>query len=127
MAIKKHNPEGLYPQYSNYSHAVEVSDSSLLFISGLNGYLQDRKTIPDSFDEQCDLIWGYLGKILKSALMDYKNLVSLRIYLASPEYRKNNGLMLKKYLGNHEPSLTVVCAQLLDPSWLLEIEATAAK
>lgn len=32
-----------------------------------------------------------------------------------------------KYLGDHQPSLTVVCCQLLEPEWKLEVEATAAK
>jgi hypothetical protein len=37
-----HNPEGVFPLYRNYSHAVEVKgDSSILLISGLNGYLQN--------------------------------------------------------------------------------------
>ena len=34
MPIKQHNPEKIYPQYQNYSHAIEVSgDSRLLIIS----------------------------------------------------------------------------------------------
>ena len=41
MSIIKHNPEGLFPPYRNYSHAVEIKgNSSLLIISGLNGSLQ---------------------------------------------------------------------------------------
>jgi hypothetical protein len=45
MPTIKHNPTGLFPQYRNYSHAVEVSgDSRILFISGLNGYLADGIT-----------------------------------------------------------------------------------
>ena len=30
MPIIQHNPEKLYPQYQNYSHAVEVSSGSCL-------------------------------------------------------------------------------------------------
>jgi 2-iminobutanoate/2-iminopropanoate deaminase len=32
-----------------------------------------------------------------------------------------------KCLGEHRVSVTVVCSQLLDPRWKLEIEAMAAK
>ena len=57
MPITRHNPAELFPQYRNYSHAIEVKDNSrLLFISGLNGYLADGKTMPDSFEEQGELI-----------------------------------------------------------------------
>ncbi|MEM8861694.1 MAG: RidA family protein [Chloroflexota bacterium] len=128
MAIIRHNPAGLFPQYGNYSHAVEVNgDSRILFISGLNGYEQDGATMPDSFEGQAEIIWQHIGTILKSAGMDYTDLISMRFYLASPEYDEPNMRLRKKYLGNHEVSLTVICAQLLETKWKLEIEAVAAK
>ena len=127
MPVIKHNPEELFPQYRNYSHAVEVSgDSRLLFISGLNGYLADGKTMPDSFEEQGELIWGHIGTILKSAGMTYQNIVSLRTYLSSPEYDEPNVKLRMKYLGDNQPVSTVICCQLLEPKWKLEIEAVAA-
>ncbi|MBI5929437.1 MAG: RidA family protein [Chloroflexi bacterium] len=128
MPIIKHNPEKMYPQYRNYSHAIEISSNSrLLIISGLNGYLQNGTTMPETFEEQGELIWQYLGLILESANMTYQNLVSLRMYLASPEYDEANIKLRQKYLDSHQPALTVVCAQLLDPKWKLEMEAMAAE
>ena len=110
------------------SHAVEITGNSrLLIISGLNGYEQDGKTMPDGFDGQADLIWQHLGVILASAGMTYTNLISIRTYLASPEYDEANVKMRKKYLEDHQPASTVVCAQMLDPKWKLEMEAMAAK
>ena len=127
MPIIKHNPTELFPQYRNYSHAIEVSSQSrLLFISGLNGYLADGMTLPDSFEEQGELIWGYIGAILNSAGMTYQDIVSLRTYLASPGYDEPNVKLRVKYLGNHQPALTVICCQLLESKWKLEIEAVAA-
>lgn len=123
----KHNPESLFPQYRNYSHAIEVTgDSRILFISGLNGYLQDGKTLPASFDEQGEIIWQHIGAVLASADMSWHNIVSLRTYLASPEYDEANVRLRVKYLGDHQPALTVICCQLLVPAWKLEIETVAA-
>ncbi|KAB2858193.1 MAG: RidA family protein [Anaerolineae bacterium] len=128
MPIIKHNPEQMYPQYQNYSHAIEIAGNArLLVISGLNGYMPDGKTMPETFEEQGELVWQYLGMILESANMTYQNLVSIRTYLASPEYDEANVNLRKKYLGNHQPASTVVCAQLLDPKWKLEMEAMAAE
>lgn len=128
MPVIKHNPENLYPQYQSYSHAIEVSSSSrLLIISGLNGYLADGKSMPETFEEQGEMIWRHLGTILESAQMGYQNLVSIRTYLASPEFDEANVRLRRKYLGSHEPALTVVCCQLLDPNWKLEVEAMAAE
>ena len=128
MNMIKHNPAELFPPYRNYSHAVEVSgDARLLFISGLNGYLADGKTMPDSFEEQGEIIWRHIGVILKSAGMTYDNIVSLRTYLSSPEYDEPNVKLRMKYLGDNHPASTVICCQLLDPKWKLEIEAVAAE
>jgi 2-iminobutanoate/2-iminopropanoate deaminase len=123
-----HNPEGLFPPYRNYSHAIEIhGDARLLIISGLNGYLADGQTMPESFEEQGEIIWQHIGTILRSAGMDYRDLVSLRTYLADPSDDDANVRLRVKYLGDHRPSLTVVCCQLLDPKWKLEVEAMAAK
>ena len=128
MPVIAHNPEGVFPPYRGYSHATEIrGDARLLVISGLNGYLADGNTMPTSFDEQGDLIWQHLGTILRSAGMDYSDLVSLRTYLAAPEYDEANVRLRMKYLGDHRPASTVVCCQLLDPAWKLEVEAMAAR
>jgi 2-iminobutanoate/2-iminopropanoate deaminase len=128
VPVIQHNPEKMYPQYQSYSHAIEISNGSrLLIISGLNGYLADGKSMPETFEEQGEIIWQHLGTILESAQMKYKNLVSIRTYLASPEFDEANVKLRKKYLGNHETTLTVVCCQLLDPRWKLEIEAMAVE
>jgi 2-iminobutanoate/2-iminopropanoate deaminase len=128
MTVINHNPKELYPQYQSYSHAIEISNGSrLLIISGLNGYLPDGKTMPETFEEQGDIIWQYLGVLLKSANMSYQNLVSIRTYLASPDYDEANIKLRKKYLGSHEVASTVICCQLLDPKWKLEVEAMAAQ
>ena len=123
-----HNPEGVFPPYRCYSHAVEVTAGArLLVISGLNGYQADGRTMPDSFDEQGELVWTHLGTILRAAAMDYADLVSVRTYLADPADDEANVRLRVKYLGTHRPSLTVVSCRLLDPRWKLEVEAMAAR
>ena len=128
MSIKLHTPEGVFPPYQNYSHAVEIKEGArTLFISGLNGYLSNGIDMPESFEEQAELIWQYIGIILQSADMDYENIVSLRFYLADPSYDEANVKILSKYLGNHHPARTVICCALLEKKWKLEIETVAAK
>lgn len=92
----------------------------------MNGYKIDGKTIPESFEEQGEVIWSHLGEILKSANMGYENIILLRTYIAKPEYDIPNIKLRMKYLGDNEPSLTVICCQLLETKWKLEIEAVAA-
>ena len=128
MPIVLHNPPGVFPPYRGYSHAAEVrGDARLLVISGLNGYHADGVTMPASFEDQGDLVWQHLGTILRAADMDYRDLISIRTYLASPKDDRANGQLRVKYLGEHRPASTVVCCQLLEPAWRLEVEAMAAK
>ena len=128
MPVVLHNPPGVFPPYRCYSHATEIrGDARLLVISGLNGYREDGKTMPESFEEQGEQIWTHMGTILRAAGMDYRDLVSVRTYLANPEYDEANVRLRMKYLGDHKPALTVVCAQLLLPEWKLEVEAMAAR
>ncbi len=128
MTVIKHNPHGVFPPYRCYSHATEIrGDSRLLIISGLNGYLSDGTVLPDSFEEQGHAVWMHLGTILRAADMDYHDLVSIRTYLADPHDDEANVRLRVQYLGTHQPASTVICCQLLDPKWKLEIEAMAAK
>ena len=127
MNIRNHNPKELYPQYPGYAHAVEVaSGARTLYISGLNAYEADGKTMPESFEAQSELIWQHLKTILASAGMGVKDLVFLRFYLARPEYMEENKRIRKKHLGDREVGITVIAATLLKPEWKLEIEAVAA-
>lgn len=83
--------------------------------------------MPESFEEQARLIWKYIELVLKSADMDFENIINLRFFLASPEYDEPNMRIRKEFLGEHRTSLTTICCQLLESSWKLEIEAIAAK
>lgn len=128
MPIILHNPENVFPPYRNYSHAVEIKGHSrLLIISGLNGYERDGQTMPESFEEQGELIWKHIGTILSSAGLTYQDIVSIRTYLADPSYDEANVKLRMKYLENHRPALTVICCQLLEKKWKLEVEVMAAR
>jgi enamine deaminase RidA (YjgF/YER057c/UK114 family) len=126
--IVSHNPPGVFPPYAGYAHAVEVPPGArTLFISGLNGYELDGTTMPADFAAQARLVWRHLGTLLSAADMSYDDLVSLRFFLASPADDPANVAIIKEHLGDHRSCRTVVVQQLLEPEWLIEIEAIAAR
>ena len=128
MPITTHNPSEIFPPYRNYAHAVEVpAGARTVYISGLNGYEADGRTMPSDFAAQASLVWSHLGTILESARMTYADLVSLRFFLASAADDPANVEILSTHLGEHRAARTVVVQQLLEPDWLVEIEAVAAK
>ena len=109
------------------SHVSHAGDSGIAINSerGSGHFESDGKTIPESFEDQSDLIWRHMETVLVSAGMGIKNIVFLRTYLAHPDYIEANKKIRKKHLGDHEVGITVVCATLLKPEWKLEIEAVA--
>ena len=127
MPNTPHNPASLFPPYRAHAHAMEIpAGSRVLIISGLNGFAADGHTMPESFEDQADLIWTHIQTALNSAGMGLDDLVSLRTYLADPKYDEANVRMRAKYQGSRRVASTVVCCQLLDPRWKLEVEAMAA-
>ena len=127
MLNRPHNPADVFQPYANYAHAVEVpAGARTLCVSDLNGFEGDGTTMPSTFEEQATLIWQHLGRVLASADMTYADLVSLRFYLADPAFDTANVALLTSCLGEHRAARTVVCARLLEPQWLIEVEAIAA-
>lgn len=127
MVLQQHNPDSVFPPYSNFAHAVEVAAGArLLFVSGLNGFEVDGATMPSDFEGQVELIWSHLEMILGEAEMSVTDLVSLRFYLSDAVHDPENVAVLKRHLGAHQTSRTVICAGFLEPGWLVEVEAVAA-
>lgn len=127
MRIIRHNPPGIYKPYENYSHAAEIAGGPrFLFISGLNGVVAENADVPTSFEEQGNVVWDYIGQLLKSADMGYENIVSLRTYLSDRKYDASNVALRKKYLKDNGPASTVVVCDLLNGTWKLEVEVIAA-
>ncbi len=121
-----HNPENVADPSGGYSHGLEVKNASrLLFISGTIPEQPDGQ-IPDSFSEQCEVVWTNIEKILASAGMGINNLVKVTTFMTDASQVEENGQIRRKHLGTVRPALTVIIAKTLYPQWLLEIEAVAA-
>jgi 2-iminobutanoate/2-iminopropanoate deaminase len=127
-AIRAHNPDSVFPPYRSYAHAVEVPPGArTLYVSGINGYDSTGAQLPADFEGQISNVWAHLGNILGAADMAYADLVSLRFFLTSAEFDPANVEAIGSHLEHHLAARTVVVQQLLEPGWLVEVEAVAAK
>ena len=110
----------------SYSQAVEVLGASrLLHVSGQIPVRSDG-TVPDSFGEQCRLVWANVEAQLQAAGMGLDNLVKVTTFLSGRRYADENGEVRRAVLGDRTPALTVIITGIYDEAWLLEIEAVAA-
>ena len=121
-----HVPAAVYPPAGNYVHGVSVPESSrLLFISGTMGLTPDGG-IPETFEEQCDLVRRHVVAILEDAGMTKDHLLKITCFLGDAANRRTNMEIRDRVLGDHRIAVTVVEARLLDSRWMLEMEAVAA-
>lgn len=127
MPHTRHNPASVPPPQGSYTQALEVqSGARLLFISGQVGIAPDGG-VPSTFDDQCRLIYQNIVHLLAAANMDVTNLAKLTVFLTRPEDARRHGEIRREFLGDHlVASTAVVVAALLNPAWLLEVEAVAA-
>lgn len=113
-------PEG------GYVHGLKLAPGQeLLFVSGQIPSLPDG-SIAQGFDEQCRAVWRNIVATLQAAGLGVADIVKVNTFLTSRDYAARNGAIRREVLGSHQPALTVIVAQTLDPAWLLEIEAIAA-
>lgn len=124
--MRAFNPGSIPAPEGRYAHAIEVDASRrLLFISGQIPEALDG-SVPEGFEAQCRLVWASIASILASAGLGSRDLIKVTTFLSDRSLSEMNARIRREVLGSHEPSLTVVCASLLDSRWLLEIEAVAA-
>ena len=127
MPFRFHNPSAVAAPSGNYAHGLEVPPAArYLFISGQIPSAEENDIIPDTFEAQCEAVWGNLIAILASANMTVANLVKVTTFLTHRDQASANSHIRQQVLGTHTPALTVIIAQTLDSAWLLEIEAIAA-
>lgn len=126
MKMREINPTtGIYKATGDYVHAMEVTGAvRQLFVSGTMGLAEDG-TAPASLDEQLQLIWKNIRRILADAEMSTSNIVRLTSYLTRPEYAAKNQAAREKALKGRAVPTTAIVVATLDPSWLVEVEVIA--
>jgi 2-iminobutanoate/2-iminopropanoate deaminase len=123
----RHTPNTVAAPFGPYSHAVEVPEGSrLLYISGEVGVLPDG-TVPEGIEAQAEACWRNIIAILADAGMGISDLVKITTFLVRPEDVAAAGAARGKHFGDARPgSATIIVKALVNPGWLIEIEAVAA-
>lgn len=128
MANIARNPASIAPPAGRYVHGMEVpADARLLYVSGQVGI--DRNGRPGAtIEKQCELAWRNLVAILKEARMSADDIVRVNVYLTDPRYVAAYRAARDKFVGEKVPASTLlIVTALVDPAFMVEIEAVAAK
>jgi len=114
------------PQPFGYAQVCEINGAQrLAFVSGQIPQTVDG-VVPETFEEQCRLIWANIEHQLKAVDMTLADVVKVTVFLSDRKYALENRAIRQSILGTLAPAMTVIIAGIFDSKWLLEIEATAA-
>lgn len=127
METITHNPtDGIYPTGGSWAHAIEVRDPQrIVYVAGTMGL--DPGSVPGTtLDEQLDLVWNNIRRILAEADMTMDNVVRVTSYLREVAFAGPNGDARVAALGGRAVPTTAIVVQTLEPDWLIELEVIAA-
>ncbi len=127
-----HNPHDVQPPFAPLSWGVELArPQRLVFVSGQVG-ADASGCIAADFIEQCRLTWDNVGSVLRDARMGPANIVRTGIFITrhvemTDEIKQRFNAVRVAFLGDHRPASTMITVHaLMDPHWLVEIDAIAA-
>ncbi|MEO3816985.1 RidA family protein [Plantactinospora sp. B24E8] len=123
-----HNPppHRVHPPIAGFHHQAEVSPSRWLVLSGQLGIRPDGH-VPEDTIEQLAVALENVRQNLLAADLQVKDVVKLTIHLVGEVDMDRLRVELARWLGKHEPTLTILfVAGLVGPSFRVQVEALAA-
>lgn len=122
-----YNPTELGAPLGPYSQGLAVpAHSQLLLLSGQTP-LRDDGSIPDTFEEQAELVWHRIGLVLAEAGLAYQHICRVVSYLVDPADAAAHARVRLRHLGTARPASTgIVVPRLFNVAYKLEVEITAA-
>jgi enamine deaminase RidA (YjgF/YER057c/UK114 family) len=123
--VTRSNPPAVR-EPTGYTHAIEITgESRRLIISGQVGIALDG-SVPTSGDGQIAQAFANLRAVLTANGMAVENIVKTTVFLTDRDllaaFRSARGAVF----GEHAPASTLLFVSgLVDPRWVVEIEAEA--
>ncbi|WP_341893716.1 RidA family protein [Ferrovibrio terrae] len=128
-----HNPSDAAPLPGPISWGLELpTPRRLLYVSGQVGEDATGR-IGDGILRQAELTWANVGTVLRAAGMTPQNILRTGIYFTSAvdmtdTLKDQLNKIRVGFLGGHRPASTILFVpRLMNPAWLIEIDAIAAE
>lgn len=98
-----------------------------LYVAGFSG--EDAKTgvIPEDFETEVKQSLDKIGVILKEANMDFKDVVSVQVYLTDMELFERMNTVYRTYFDDPRPTRSIMGIKSLIGPARIEITVTARK
>lgn len=123
-------PATIAPPAANYAHAVLAEGArAWLHTSGVVPIAPDR-SVPESIQDQADVVWANIAAILLEAHMSPADVVSVTTYVVVEHLASLPWIMQARdraLSGRRVASTLVTVPALANPSWKMEIAVVAAR
>ena len=123
-------PDSIAPPAANYAHAIlSERAGTWLHTSGVVPIRPDR-SVPESIEEQAEVVWQNLTAILQDAMMGPNDVVSITTYVVVDHLASLSVVMQardKALAGRRVASTLVTVPALANPTWKLEIALIACR
>jgi enamine deaminase RidA (YjgF/YER057c/UK114 family) len=106
-----------------YSRAVVAGPH--VFVSGTAPIMPDDADPPPDAYNQARRCLEIVGRALEEAGASFADVVRTRIYVTNAKVMDEVGRAHREAFGDARPATTGVVVELLDPRWLVEVEAEA--
>ena len=114
------------PVSPNFSAAILVDGT--LYVSGQIGQDLKTKQVPEDFETEVKTVLSNIGIVLKAAGMDYKDVVSVQVYLTDMDLFPKMNAVYTTFFKDPRPSRTTVgVTKLAAPTAHIEVTVTARK
>ncbi|MFC9687214.1 RidA family protein [Kribbella sp. NPDC056951] len=126
MEITQLDPPLLPAATGQYTHGVLVTGGErTVYVSGQVPWGDEDGRVPESFDDQCRMVWRNVLAVLAETGMGVQNIVKVNTYLSDRQYRAANSEIRQEVLEGHAPALTIIICDIYAEEWLLEIDVIA--
>ena len=113
----------VFEERVGYSRAVRVGDQ--VWVSGTAPILPGDADPPDDAYEQARICIGIIERALAEVGASLDHVVRTRIYVTRADLIGDVGRAHREGFGTARPATTGIVVELLDPRWLVELEAEA--
>lgn len=124
------NPPAIHKP-NGYSHVGEIAGGRMIFIAGQVALNKDGQLVgKDDFDAQLQQVFENLGAALKSAGGSFADVVKLNYFCVERVDKSKLAVVRStrdRYVNMEAPPVStfVFVSSLVNPDWLIEVEAVA--